>query len=344
LHSLRSAVDTFDRDVTAKLLDADREFVQGFDHRLRQGLCRPHWIDLDFGKVTAGRDDAEDGRVYLILTGWILPTDTSLNIQIDQNPELGPIQFPSVWVPDASESEGWRTAIPSIGFPGGKTKTIVVDVTDVVIPGDPRLRVRTSAQIYWDRAQIAVQSAPAEFLARDVQLLSAEVAFHGFSERLQEHPTKPEIYDYQRSSLASRWPPLRGSLTRFGKCTNLVRDWDDTMVVISSGDEIRFEFSVPDTEPPAGWQRDFVFHSVGWDKDADLNTLSGQSTGPLPYREMTEYPPPASEEAKTRRLQQRNRHHLQRYQAFRSFWYRSDPEQTMRFEDAAMTVDLMSTP
>jgi hypothetical protein len=337
MHSLRSAVDTIGRDVTAKLACTDRDFVQGFDHRLRQGLCRPHWIDLDFGEITAGRDDATDrGKVYLVLTGWILPTDTSLNIQIDQNPDLGPLEFPSVWVPDPSEDDGWRKAIPFIGFPGGKTKTIVVDVTDVVSRSDPRLRVRTSAQIYWDSAQIAAESASAQYVARDVELLRAEVAFHGFSERLQEDSTKPEVYDYQKPSLASRWPPLRGSLTRFGPCTELVRDWDDAMVVISSGDEIRLEFARPDTPPPPGWRRDFVFHSVGWDKDADLNTLRGQSTGPLPYREMTAYPPPATEQAKTRRLEQRNRHHLQRYQDFRSFWYRSDGEQKMRFARRAM--------
>ena len=32
-------------------------------------------------------------KIYLVLTGWILPTDTSLNIQIDQNPSLGPARI-----------------------------------------------------------------------------------------------------------------------------------------------------------------------------------------------------------------------------------------------------------
>ena len=82
-----------------------------------------------------------------MLTGWILPTDTALNIQIDQNPELGPIEFPSVWVPDPSQAEGSRQAIPYMGFPCGKTKTIVVDVTEVINLDDPRFRIRTSAQI-----------------------------------------------------------------------------------------------------------------------------------------------------------------------------------------------------
>ena len=95
--------------------------------------------------------------------------------------------------------------------------------------------------------------------------------------------THPETYDYQSSSATPRWPPLRGSLTRYGDCTELVRQRDDAMVVISSGDEIRLEFSLPLADLPSGWERDFILHSVGWDKDADLNTLSGQSTGPLPH-------------------------------------------------------------
>jgi hypothetical protein len=329
LRPLRKAIDTSGRDVTAKLAAADRDFVQGFDRRLRQGLCPPHWIDLDFGDDVS--QHVGSSKIYLVLTGWILPTDTSLNIQIDQNPDLGPIEFPSVWVPDAAEAGGWRTAIPFMGFPGGKTKTIVVDLSQVLRADDPRVRIRTSAQIYWDSARLAIQSQPAEFRSEPLRLLSAEVAFHGFSQAIRQDATQPETYDYQRSSTTPRWPPLAGQLTRFGDCTELVQDWDDAMVVISSGDELQVEFSLPAADLPAGWQRDFVLHSIGWDKDADLNTLSGQSIGPLPYREMTAYPPPAGDEARTQRLEELNRPHRQRSQLFRSFWYRAGSAETARF-------------
>lgn len=338
LKPIQSAIDTAGRDVTEQLAAADRDFVQGFDYRLRQGLCQPHWIDLDFGDVLPRGEGQSDWRVYLVLTGWILPTDTSLNIQIDQNPDLGPIEFPSVWIPDAGEHDRWRKAIPFMGFPGGKTKTIVVEVTDVLNRDDPRFRIRTSAQIYWDRAQIAVQSDAAEFTTNESELISAEVAFHGFSKRLRHDPTSPETYDYQQASQAARWPPLAGELTRFGDCLDLIRQWDDSMVVISSGDEIRMVFTAPDSELPEGWTRDFILHSVGWDKDADLNTLAGQTIGPLPYREMTQYPPSALELAKTRRLEQQNRRHLQRSQSFRSFWYRGESPSPGRFHDAATKI------
>ena len=80
-------------------------------------------------KTLAGKSEGSIGgvvngcKIYLVLTGWILPTDTSLNIQIDQNPSLGPLEFPSVWVPDSTSDSGWKKAIEYMGFPGGKTKS-----------------------------------------------------------------------------------------------------------------------------------------------------------------------------------------------------------------------------
>ena len=328
---LVEAKDTNGRDVTDQLQHADREFVRAFDRRLRQGLCPPHWIDLDFGDLAKVQStEGSAGKIYLVLTGWILPTDTSLNIQIDQNPELGPIEFPSVWVPDPSQAEGWGQAIPYMGFPGGKTKTIVVDVTEVINWDDPRFRIHTSAQIYWDRAQIAVQSDPAEFDEQPLSLVEAELTFHGYSDRIRDDETHPETYDYQSASTLPRWPPLRGGLTRFGDCTDLVRHWDDKMVVMGAGDEIRLKFSLPENPLPPGWKRDFVIHSIGWDKDADLNTLAGQSTMPLPYRMMEAYPPPTGDATKGQEVDRLNQAHLQRRQEFRAFWYRQEGGEAVR--------------
>ena len=331
---LVKAQDTFGRDVTSKLSKVDRDFVKGFERRYRQGLCEPHWIDLDFGTALTGLGDVSGRqKIYLVLTGWILPTDTSLNIQIDQNPTLGPLEFPSVWVPDSDSDSGWKQAIEYMGFPGGKTKTIVVDVTDVMNSDDPRFRIRTSAQIYWDCAEVAVQEEEADFHVEEVELLTAEVAFHGYSQGLRADSSQPETYDYQQSRLDPKWPPLSGQLTRFGDCLKLLREWDDQMVVMSSGDEIRLQFSKPKMDLPEGWKRDFIFHSIGWDKDADLNTLTGQSTLPLPYRMMSRYPPPTQDSEKSRILRELNAPHLGRQQSFRSFWSRSDASKTQSFEN-----------
>ena len=62
------------------------------------------------------------------------------------------------------------------------------------------------------------------------------------------------------------------------------------MVVMGPGDELTVSFAVPAAPTPAGWKRDFVLYNVGWDKDADLNTVYGQSSEPYPFKAMSRYP------------------------------------------------------
>ena len=305
------ATDTDGGDVTHKLTARDEDYVVGFDHRLRQGLCPTHRLDLTFDNVTMPTTD--DGRIYLTLTGWILPTDTSLNIQIDQNPDLPSPIYPSLWTPDGEGD--WTESIPFIGFPGGKTKTMVVDVTDHFDTDDPRLRIQTSAQIYWDAAQLVTQTVAPETIQQPCNLRSAEVRYRGFSNAVHTE-NGPDRYDYQTVSTKPMWPPLAGPMTATGDCTDLLTATDDAMVVIAGGDEIRLRFEVPPADPPAGWTRDFILHNVGWDKDADLNTLAGQSTLPLPHQSMTQYPP-AIDNPDTSPF---TRSRLSRHQNFRAFW------------------------
>ena len=307
-------------DVSSELASIDGKFVKGFDRRLRQGLCPPHWIDIDFGKLAQPTTNGE--RLYATLTGWILPTDTSLNIQIDQNPELPTIEFPSLWVPDTQEASGWRKAIPFIGFPGGKTKTIVIDVTDVIDRDDPRIRVRTSAQIYWDAAELVIQSHVPKVKTHRLRMVDAHLDYHGFSRRSKPSNDSPETYDYVDKTTNPRWPPLGGFFTQFGNCKSLLESWDDVMVVMGSGDEIQLRFASPKQPVPPGWKRDLILHCVGWDKDADLNTLTGQNAGPLPFKSMESYPPTRKQSNESEIVLEKNRKHLNRTQSFRKFWSR----------------------
>ncbi len=308
------AVDTKGNDCTEILAKKDERYVQGFDRRIVQGLCPPHWIDLQLGDIDA------DDKIYLLLTGWIFPTDTSLNIQIDQNPELSGVEPPSVWIPDSTGN--WFQSIEAMGFPGGKTKTIVVELTGKINAEDPRVRIRTTAQIYWDAAQLVVNPPQVDSVTQTLQMISAEVSYRGFSALLPRNSTQPHRFDYDSVDRNPKWPPLRGNLTVRGPCDELLGAWDDSMVVLGAGDEIQLKFRVPDLPIPDGWERDFILHSVGWDKDADLNTLAGQSVNPLPFRQMSEYPPPARQADEIRKVEKLNAHHLKREQSFRAFWAR----------------------
>jgi len=62
-------------------------------------------------------------------------------------------------------------------------------------------------------------------------------------------------------------------------------------VIANAGDEITLEFaarSLP--ELPPDWKRDFIIYTDGWLKDGDLNTASGQTVEPFPFRGMSQYP------------------------------------------------------
>ncbi len=298
IHTVRNprrpiaAVDKHGRDVSQRVGVRDGKFAKLYDQRIRQGLVDEHYLELNLGPLN------DPAQLTLFLTGWIMPTDTSLNVGLSQNPKLAGPRPPSVWFPD--ESGQWREVIPYMGFPGGKTKTIAVDLSKVVAARrfgaqDVRLRIVTSAEIYWDDVFFTTEQQRAELQVTPLEISSADLHFRGFSRRLPHLQREPEVYDYEQVATAPRWPPMRGSFTRYGDVQPLLTETDAKLVVIGSGDEITLRFQAPANEPPPGWRRDFILHGVGWDKDADLNTVHGQTVEPLPFVEMSRYPYPLDE-------------------------------------------------
>jgi hypothetical protein len=80
-----------------------------------------------------------------------------------------------------------------------------------------------------------------------------------------------------------------GRFTRYGPVQELLTHTDRRLVVLTAGDEMTLTFQAP-PPLPRGWVRDFLMYNVGWDKDADLNTVLGQTVEPLPYVGMPAYP------------------------------------------------------
>jgi hypothetical protein len=276
------AVDPRGTDLRPQLHRADGDFVKAFGKRLRQGLTPEHYIELDLGALQ------DPQQITLFLTGWIFPTDTSLNVAFRQDPETDGPRMPSVWVPDASGV--WRETIGFMGFPGGKTKTIAVDLSRAFLTADYRVRIQTTAEIYWDEVFFTVDESPVEVHQIPCTLQSAELAYRGFSEALPTPENSPRLYDYAKVIRSPAWPPMRGRFTRYGPVHELLAEGDDQMAVIGAGDAITVRFAVPETPVPDGWTRDFILYSIGYDKDADLNTIYGQTSDPLPFRAMRSYP------------------------------------------------------
>ena len=85
-------------------------------------------------------------------------------------------------------------------------------------------------------------------------------------------------------------------MTRLGDVTELLLRTDDRWVAFKGGDAIRIAYDASKLPAvPAGWRRDYVLVSDGWDKDFDKNTVTGQSYEPWPFHAMTAYPYPGNE-------------------------------------------------
>lgn len=303
------ATDSHDRDVTDLIAAEDQRYFKGFQNRKAQGFVDSHWIELDLGERLS-----EDSTLFL--TGWIQPTDTSINVLLQQHPGTRGPEFPVMEVIGADGK--WKTVDRPMGFPGGKTKTMTVPLAGIFPTADHRLRIRTSCEIYWDHIYLAEtpEKAAESLQVSECDLEWAELRFRGTSRRLPLHRNGPERFDARDVSPVSVWPPVSGPFTVYGPATDLVGQADDRMVIMGTGDALELRFSVPQ---PAGkeMERTFVFYSVGYDKDADLNTLAGQDSRPLPFTAMPQYPAVRGSDIEDQHLRDSR---AVRNQSWRRFW------------------------
>lgn len=283
----KSATDHRGKDVSDALRTFDYHYAVEHAPGPYQGVVELHAIVLDLGDIP------NNAPVTLFLTGWIFPTDTSINVALFQNPEISP-RFPSVAVKDTTGE--WKTVIDMIGLPAGKNKTITVDLTGKFLSDDRHVRIETDMQIYWDAALFTVgtQDVPIEMTTLNPD--SADLHYRGFSEMYRPNAHAPHLFDYQKVTTDAQWRDLAGYYTRYGDVNPLLQEVDDMYVILNAGDEITVEFDaarLPALKP--GWVRDFILYSDGWDKDGDINTLTSQTVEPLPFHGMSAYPYPDTE-------------------------------------------------
>jgi tetratricopeptide (TPR) repeat protein len=274
-------------NVTDRLARADKVYVDPGAETAYQGVRREHALVLDLGPVRP------ESRVVLYLDGWIFYTDTSINVSLSQRRDVSPLP-PVLEVPDGTG--GWKVAMESLGFPAGKTKTMPVDLTGLLDPADPRVRIRTTMAIFWDEAYVTVDDPAVSVVTTLLPPETATLSERGFSRRFRETPDGPEVFDHGDVSLSPAWEDVPGRVTRLGDVTEILAKTDDRWVVFKGGDAIRIAYDASKLPPlAAGWTRDWVVVSDGWDKDFDKNTVTGQSYAPWPFHAMSAYPYPAGE-------------------------------------------------
>ncbi len=267
------AWDDHGNDVLELVAVQDEKYADFFGRGDYQGITRHHYLEVEIGDETA--EDA-----WLIARGWIRPTDSSINVAISQGQHAAPSGLRvEAQLPDGS----WEIVHANLGFPSGKSKTVLIDLVPAVRElGSRRLRLYTNMEIYWDVLYTAEKLSDSIGQVTSLLPAEADLRYRGFSVVSEADRSSPELPEYGTlSGTAQVWRDLIGYHTRFGDVLPLLEKVDDRYVIMNAADEIQLRFT--EINPvEAGWQRDFVLVGDGWVKDGDYNTTFSTTLRPLP--------------------------------------------------------------
>ena len=279
-----SVRDDHGGDVSDLAAARDSRYVDFAGRGPYQGITRAHFVEMELPD-TAPRA----GPLWLVARGWIHPTDSSINVAIGQGTHAPPEGL-SLHVADAGGR--FHLVRKGLGFPSGKDKTILVDLTGLFgATGPRRFRLATNLEIFWDTLGWAIGRPEVEVHPRRLDLMGADLSYRGYSVTEQPAASVPERPRYMLSGTAPQWRDLEGYYTRFGNVLDLLRAVDDRYVIMNAGDELRLRF--PEAPPPArGLVRDFIVVGDGWVKDGDYNTSFSRTVLPLPTHRTGRYDTP----------------------------------------------------
>lgn len=270
------AIDDYGNDVTDLLNTLDGRALENFGKGQYQGVTRDHYVEIDLGN-----DVPDKGPLYMIGQGSIHDTDSSINVAITQG-HRWQAKGMSLEVPDGKG--GWVVAQDNLGFPAGRKKTVVFNLTNIFRPGTPKkIRISTSLEIFWDRISWAKGMPDAPVKTTRMLPSYADLHYRGYSVIHRPDSGAPEVPDYNHlEGSKQRWRDLVGYYTRYGDVKELLEKVDDRYVIVNSGDEMSLRFD-EQPAPSAGYVRDFIITGDGWIKDGDYNSTFSKTVLPLPY-------------------------------------------------------------
>jgi hypothetical protein len=279
-----SATDSKGNDVLSFISEKDNVYLSGFNPDKYQGVTELKDLILDPGNT--GRS----GNLHLFMNGWIFPTDASINVALSQSAALK-VAPPVIQV--INKKGEWETVSVNLGFPMGKDKTVIADLSGKFMTSDHRIRIRTNMEIYWDYVFFSDDLVTTPMNATVIEPLAADLHYRGFSGSFRKGGRYgPHWFDYADVDKDPRWRDLSGNYTRYGDVLPLLTSSDNKYIISNAGDETSVRFNASELpELKTGWKRDFLIHSVGWVKDGDINTAFGNTVLPLPFHGMKSYPP-----------------------------------------------------
>jgi len=307
------AIDDDGHDVTNTLRSLDGKYLDNFGRGQYQGITRDHYVEINLGNNIPPR-----GPLYLIAKGWLHPSDSTINVAISQ----GSHEMPKPLSLEVADGRGhWHVVRPDLGFPAGRRKICLIDLTGIFPPGVPhKIRLRTNLEIYWDQIQWARGLPATPIKVTRLAPVSADLHYRGYSVIHQANPSSPEIPNYSHLAATTQiWRDLSGYYTRYGDVRALLAKTDDRYVIMNAGDEMSLRFAAV-APPPSGWVRDYVIAGDGWIKDGDYNSTYSATVRPLPYhaRKLYDTPPGPLEDEWV------YRHHPDDWQTYQTRYVTSD--------------------
>jgi tetratricopeptide (TPR) repeat protein len=285
LHKIVQAFDDKGEDVTDIVRNLDGRYLDTFGRGQYQGITRDHYVEVDLGDAVP-----KEGTLYLVAKGWLHPSDSSINVAMGQGNAEHPHAI-SLEVPDGHG--GWTVARPNLGFPAGRKKICLLDLTNVFRAGTAhRVRLRTNLEVYWDSIEWAQGLPKVDLKITRPAPTTADLHYRGYSAIHQENQSSPELPQYDKlAGTKQPWRDLEGYYTRYGDVRELLAGIDDRYVIMNAGDEMSFRFPAP-ADPAHGWIRDYVIAGDGWIKDGDYNSTYSRTVLPLPHHDRKEYTTP----------------------------------------------------
>jgi len=273
------------RDVLDQLSRRDHTFASGFKVIPYDGFANLHALTLDLGEVK------HDAPLRLLMTGYV-NYFSATSLYGAWQAGIKPI---SPYVEAQLADGSWQRIADDAGFPAGLERTIVVDLSGKLPEGSRRIRLMTNLQLYWDQVLID-NNAEAAVHTAEVPLSFAALHFRGYPTQIEGASPGDLDYNYDRVSLTGPFQRERGSYTRLGDVTPLVKGIDDRYAIFGSGEEIAAEFDATNLPAlPAHWKRDYFFYANGFVKDMDWWDASPFTVSQLPFHAMSAYPYPESE-------------------------------------------------
>lgn len=288
------------RECAPNLTQADRlyAYTPKLDRRYI-GFCEPHTLELDFGDAFEPVDGTN--RVFLFVNGSIeYPYSQTVYAASQSHVGWEPIRV------QRQEKDGtWTTIVADAGAPGGMGRTMTIDLTEQLRPSTRKLRLTTNLEILYDQIFVARILSEDKVTVRPVPLGDAQLRAAGFPREFSPDGRLPLIYDYEQRDATAPFHSLKGAYTRYGAVQQLLREFDDCFVLVGPGDEIALQFDARSLgAPQAGQTRSFILVSHAYCKDMDLYTATPQTLEPLPFRGMSRYPYPATEQYPTSAVHQ----------------------------------------